>query len=87
VVLPKPYVPEGQVWQAVEVPSMKNVPELQQTPTPAAVQRTVPPAAVQPEDEQLMASGMVKALVVYVSYSAAALAAENDELYILTSLM
>ena len=42
VVLPKPYVPEGQVWQEVEVPSMKNWPAVQHTATPAGVQRTVP---------------------------------------------
>jgi hypothetical protein len=54
VVLPKPYVPEGQVWQEVEVPSMKNVPELQHKPVPADVQRTVPPAVVQPAEEHVV---------------------------------
>jgi hypothetical protein len=42
VVLPKPYVPEGQVWQEVEVPSMKNWPAVQHTAWPEGVQRTVP---------------------------------------------
>ena len=42
VVLPKPYVPEGQVWHAVDVPSMKNWPAVQHTAWPEGVQRTVP---------------------------------------------
>ena len=42
VVLPKPYVPEGQVWQEVEVPSMKNWPAVQHTGVPEGVQRIVP---------------------------------------------
>jgi hypothetical protein len=54
VVLPKPKVPEGQVWQEVEVPSMKNWPELQHKPVPADVQRTVPPAVVQPAEEHVV---------------------------------
>ena len=54
VVLPWPYVPAGQGWQVSGLLSMKNVPELQQKPTPAAVQRTVPPAAVQPGEEHVV---------------------------------
>ena len=42
VVLPKPYVPPGQVWHAVDTPSTKNCPAPQQTGVPVGVQWTVP---------------------------------------------
>jgi hypothetical protein len=38
VVLPQPKVPEGQGWQAVEVPGMKKVPDPQHRAVPVGVQ-------------------------------------------------
>ena len=38
VVLPKPYVPAGQVWHAVDTPSTKYCPAPQQIAVPLGVQ-------------------------------------------------
>ena len=84
VVLPQPKVPEGQGWQAVEVPGMKKWPDPQHRAVPVGVQWPKVPAPQ--EGEQVSGRTGVRVSPRKLKRAATS-AAERARLKILISSM